>query len=47
MGDGHDTRDTCSGIAQSYAVAVKDLIALNGLDSDCRNLRVGQTLKIP
>ena len=39
--------NTCSGIAQSYNVPVADLIALNGLDPNCQNLKIGQTLKIP
>jgi len=39
--------DTCSGIAQSYAVSVADLIVINGLDSDCLDLQVGAILTIP
>lgn len=39
--------DSCSTIAASYGVAVGQLISLNGIDSDCKNLKIGQVLKIP
>lgn len=38
---------TCEGIAGGYGVKVSDLIAANNLDPDCRNLKIGQVLKIP
>lgn len=39
--------DSCSTIAASYGVAVAQLISLNGIDADCKNLKIGQVLKIP
>lgn len=39
--------DTCDGIARNFGVDVNRLIAINGLNSDCTNLRAGQTIKIP
>ena len=39
--------DTCSSIAANQGIKVDDLISLNGLDSNCTNLQVGQVLKIP
>lgn len=39
--------DSCSSIAASYGVPVAQLISLNGIDSDCRNLKIGQVVKIP
>lgn len=38
--------DTCADIAASYGVSIADIIALNGLSSDCP-LQVGQVVKIP
>ncbi len=38
--------DTCADIAASYGVPIADIIALNGLSSDCP-LQVGQVVKIP
>lgn len=43
VGDG----ETCYGIAGSYGVSLSELIELNGLDAECRELQIGQTLKIP
>ena len=39
--------DSCSTIAASYGVPVAQLISLNGIDADCKNLKIGQVLKIP
>ena len=39
--------DTCADIAANQGVTVADLIALNGLDSGCGDLQIGQVLKIP
>ena len=39
--------DSCSSIAASYGVPVAQLISLNGIDSDCKNLKIGQVVKIP
>jgi len=39
--------DTCSGIAGSYDVSVTALIELNGLDPECQDLQIGQTVRIP
>lgn len=39
--------DTCADIAGSYGVKTADLIAKNGLDAGCLNLKIGQTLQIP
>ncbi len=39
--------DDCGVIAASYGVEVKAFIALNGIDADCLNLKVGQTVRIP
>jgi LysM repeat protein len=39
--------DTCAGIAQSFSVDVNELIALNGIDPDCRDLHEGQVVRIP
>jgi LysM repeat protein len=39
--------DTCGAIAANQGVKVEDLIALNGLDSNCTSLQVGQVLRIP
>lgn len=39
--------DTCDGIATSQGVDLHKLISLNGLDSDCRGLQVGQILRLP
>lgn len=39
--------DTCDGIATSQGVDLQKLISLNKLDSDCRNLQVGQILQLP
>lgn len=41
------TGDTCGGIAYNFGVSVNSIVVLNGLSSDCTNLSVGQTLKIP
>ncbi|GIW13425.1 MAG: hypothetical protein KatS3mg062_0864 [Tepidiforma sp.] len=38
--------DTCADIAASYGVTVADLIAANGLTSDCL-LQIGQEVRIP
>ena len=38
--------DTCQGIAATFEVSVEDLIAENGLPSDCSTLQVDQTLTI-
>lgn len=38
--------DTCADIAASYGVSIADIIALNGLPSDCP-LQIGQEVKIP
>ncbi len=39
--------ETCYGIAGSYGVSLSELIALNGLDAECKDLQIGQTLQIP
>jgi LysM repeat protein len=39
--------DTCSDIAASFGVAVEALISHNNIDRECRDLKVGQVLKIP
>ena len=39
--------DTCDDIARNQGVTLADLIALNNLDAECRNLQPGQVLKIP
>lgn len=39
--------DTCLAIALTYKVSVDSIVNLNKLASDCSNLSVGQTLKIP
>jgi LysM repeat protein len=39
--------DICGDIAESYGVTVGALIAANGLDPDCTNLKIGQVLRIP
>lgn len=39
--------DTCADIAGSYGVKTADLIAKNGLDTNCQNLKIGQVLQIP
>ena len=39
--------DNCGSIAAGYGVDVQKLIQLNGLDSACTTLKVGQILKIP
>jgi LysM repeat protein len=39
--------DTCADIAGSYGVKTADLIAKNGLDASCTNLKIGQVLQIP
>ena len=39
--------DTCAGIAQSFSVSTDQLIALNGINSDCTNLHEGQVVQIP
>ncbi len=39
--------DTCDGIATSQGVDLQKLIAVNGLDPECRGLQVGQELQLP
>jgi len=39
--------DTCDAIAKAYGVDLNKLIALNGLDANCRNLQPGQIVSIP
>ncbi len=39
--------DSCSGIAQSFAVSLAELIAVNGLDAECQTLQPDQILTIP
>lgn len=39
--------DTCDAIAKSFGVDLARLIALNNLDAQCKNLQVGQKIKIP
>lgn len=39
--------DSCSTIAASFGVPVAQLISLNGIDADCKNLKIGQVIKIP
>jgi LysM repeat protein len=39
--------DTCAGIAASYGVDVDKLIAANGLNAECTNLKIGQVVRIP
>lgn len=40
-------RDTCADIAINQGVKTADLIAKNGLDAACQNLKIGQVLQIP
>ncbi|MEO6398681.1 MAG: LysM peptidoglycan-binding domain-containing protein [Tepidiformaceae bacterium] len=39
--------DTCADIAINQGVKASDLIAKNGLDANCQNLKIGQVLQIP
>lgn len=39
--------DTCEAIARNQGVKVQDLIAKNGLDSNCQTLKIDQVLQIP
>jgi LysM repeat protein len=39
--------DNCYDIGQSFGVTEAAIIAANGLDAECRSLRVGQELIIP
>lgn len=39
--------DTCADIATNQGVKTADLIAKNGLDANCLNLKIGQILQIP
>lgn len=39
--------DTCADIASNQGVKTADLIAKNGLDANCLNLKIGQVLQIP
>ncbi len=39
--------DTCGSIAAGYGIETTALIAANGIDSGCLNLKVGQVLTIP
>ena len=39
--------DTCADIASNQGVKTPDLIAKNGLDASCQNLKIGQVLQIP
>ena len=39
--------DTCADIASNQGVKTADLIAKNGLDANCLNLKIGQILQIP
>ncbi|MFN0095028.1 MAG: LysM peptidoglycan-binding domain-containing protein [Dehalococcoidia bacterium] len=39
--------DICDDIALNHGVEVDVLIQINGLDSECRDLKIGQELKIP
>mgnify|MGYP003895453481 CR=1 FL=1 len=39
--------DTCADIAGNQGVKTADLIAKNGLDANCPNLKIGQVLQIP
>jgi LysM repeat protein len=39
--------DSCSSIAAGFAVGTAALIAANGIDAACQNLKVGQVLTIP
>lgn len=39
--------DTCADIAANQGVKTADLIAKNGLDANCLNLKIGQILQIP
>ena len=39
--------DTCADIASNQGVKTADLIAKNGLDAACLNLKIGQALQIP
>ncbi len=39
--------DTCADIASNQGVKSADLIAKNGLDAKCLNLKIGQVLQIP
>ncbi len=39
--------DTCGTIAGLYGSSVPAIITLNGLNSQCTNLQVGQTIKVP
>ena len=39
--------DSCSSIAASYGVPVAQIISLNGIDADCKNLKIGQVVRIP
>jgi LysM repeat protein len=39
--------DSCGAIASLYNSSVAAIISLNGLNSTCTNLKIGQTIKIP
>ena len=39
--------DTCGSIAASFGVTSAALISANGIDADCKTLKIGQTLTIP
>ncbi len=41
------TGDTCNGIAYTFGVSSQSIIILNNLSSQCTDLVVGRTLKIP
>jgi LysM repeat protein len=39
--------DSCGAIASLYNSSVVAIISLNGLNSNCTNLNIGQTIKVP
>lgn len=39
--------DTCGSIAANYGVTAAALISANGIDADCKTLKIGQVLAIP
>lgn len=41
------TGDTCDAIARNQGVTAQAIVSLNGLDAGCKNLQVGQVLRIP
>ncbi|MCX6039182.1 MAG: LysM peptidoglycan-binding domain-containing protein, partial [Chloroflexi bacterium] len=41
------TGDSCISIASLYGSSVSAIVSLNSLNSNCTNLQIGQTIKVP